>query len=113
MQNACRFLADEHIELAAVEGLRRAGIDAVSLTEIPLRGAEDRDVLQWAAKQRRLLVTRDRDFLALAAKGVPHQGIVFLTSRVEIGILIRDILRITGEYAPSDLAGVVLFIPFP
>lgn len=66
-----RFLANENIPGAAVEALREAGHDVAWVrTDAP--GATDPDVLAWAARDRRVVLTFDKDFGALArSAGLP------------------------------------------
>jgi predicted nuclease of predicted toxin-antitoxin system len=60
-----RLLADENIPLASIQALRAAGHDVLSATEA-MSHAEDREVLDRAGAEQRVLVTFDRDFGALA-----------------------------------------------
>lgn len=74
-----RFLMDENVPAALTRALREAGHDARDLKE-ELRGRRDAAVLQTAAEDRRVLITRDRDFVALFAKpDAPRAGILLLS----------------------------------
>jgi predicted nuclease of predicted toxin-antitoxin system len=56
-----RLLADENFPRAAVGALRDAGHDVVWVrTAAP--GARDFDLLTWAAREGRVLLTFDKDF---------------------------------------------------
>jgi predicted nuclease of predicted toxin-antitoxin system len=56
-----RLLADENFPGAAVDALRDAGHDIVRVrTAAP--GACDFDLLAWAARDGRILLTFDKDF---------------------------------------------------
>lgn len=60
-----RFLANENFPGAAVSVLQSAGHDVVWLrTAAP--GTNDPDVLAWAARDGRILLTFDKDFGELA-----------------------------------------------
>jgi predicted nuclease of predicted toxin-antitoxin system len=54
------FLADESCDFAVVRALRTAGHDVVAVAEIS-RGAEDSSVVDLAVRQRRILLTEDKD----------------------------------------------------
>lgn len=76
-----KFLVDEDLseELASI--LRRNGIDAVHIREIGLSGADDHEVLDEAARQKRCVITRNRnDFLMLTEfyfnESRPHNGVL-------------------------------------
>ena len=66
-----RFLANENLPGAAVTELRQAGHDVVWVrTAAP--GISDSDVLEWAAREDRVLLTFDKDFGELArVAGLP------------------------------------------
>lgn len=72
-----RFLADEDFPLASVRILRRAGHDTAAVAE-RARGAADDDVLDLAFRERRILLTFDRDFGRHALQGLHggYEGIV-------------------------------------
>jgi predicted nuclease of predicted toxin-antitoxin system len=60
-----RFLANENIPRAAVAALEMAGNDVVWIrTAAP--GSSDPEVLAWAAREERILLTFDKDFGELA-----------------------------------------------
>ena len=60
-----RFLADESCDFAVVRALREASHDVVSIAEIFPR-AEDRAVIEMALKEKRVLLTEDKEGAALA-----------------------------------------------
>lgn len=60
-----RFLANENFPGAAVAALEAAGNDVVWVrTAAP--GSSDPEVLAWAAREQRVLITFDKDFGELA-----------------------------------------------
>jgi predicted nuclease of predicted toxin-antitoxin system len=56
-----RFLANENFPGAAVTALEAAGHDVVWV-RIAAPGTTDPDVLAWAAREERILLTLDKDF---------------------------------------------------
>lgn len=60
-----RFLADENFPMAAVTASGDAGHD-VSWVHATAAGMRDADVLAWALRERRVLLTFDKDFGQLA-----------------------------------------------
>lgn len=72
-----RFLVDEHIDLSIAAALRHRGIDVQTLSDANLLGSDDlTDILPFVRANRRVLVTRDADFLAMHSQGDAHAGIV-------------------------------------
>jgi predicted nuclease of predicted toxin-antitoxin system len=73
-----RFLADESCDVAVVRALREAGHDVTSVRDT-MRGATDQWVLDAALRERRLLVTEDKDFGELVfAGGAAALGVLLL-----------------------------------
>ena len=73
-----RFLADECCDFSAVKALRTAGHDVLSVTERNQR-AGDSEVIKIAAREKRILLTEDKDFGQLVyAYGQTIPGVIFL-----------------------------------
>src|SRR5262245_61161474 len=74
-----RFLANENVPGSAVVALAAAGHDVVWVRTVA-PGATDADVLAWAAREGRILLTFDKDFGELArGSSLPSTcGIVLL-----------------------------------
>jgi len=64
-----RFLADECCDFAAVRALRGAGHEALAVSEFQSRSV-DKDVMELALAESRVLLTEDKDFgrLVFAAR---------------------------------------------
>lgn len=56
-----RFLADENVSRRVIERLRASGHDVVAVAETKA-GAPDKDILEAADADGRILITEDRDF---------------------------------------------------
>ena len=78
-----KFLVDEDLSEEIASVLRAKGVDAVHVRDIGLSGAEDQEVLDEAARQKRCVITRNRnDFLMLTEfyfhEGRPHHGVLIV-----------------------------------
>lgn len=78
-----RFILDEDLSPVAAETARGLGLDAVSIHEIGRRGYGDAEQLGFAAAERRIFVTRNRDdFILLTVEcfrtGEPHAGVLIV-----------------------------------
>jgi predicted nuclease of predicted toxin-antitoxin system len=88
-----RFLADENFPGEAVNALAAAGHDIVWV-RIAAPGITDEEVLTWATRESRVLLTFDQDFgeLAWRARLPAACGIVLfrmpMPSPIEVGIAI-------------------------
>ena len=78
-----RFLANENFPGPVIKALQSAGHDVVWVRTVR-PGATDPDILTWAVREQRILLTFDKDFGELAGRSVPAPkcGVVLVRSRV-------------------------------
>jgi predicted nuclease of predicted toxin-antitoxin system len=62
-----RILADAHISPASVDFLRSLGHDAVRIGKVLSAEATDREIVEYAAREDRVILTQDLDFSAIIA----------------------------------------------
>jgi len=94
------FFTDEDVYGVIAVALSKAGFDAVSTREVGRLGETDESQLQWAADQRRVLVTFNvAHFADLHSRwieqGRDHAGIIVSTQR-PIGDLLRRLVHLAG-----------------
>ena len=56
-----RFLADESCDFAVVRALRAEGYDVFAVSEV-MRRSDDRELIDQAYREKRILLTEDKDF---------------------------------------------------
>lgn len=101
-----RFLANENFPGAAVAALKAAGHD-VAWVRIAAPGAADREVLAWAAREERVLLTFDKDFGELArGAALPRTcGVVLLRMPMpkpdEVGERLAALIGARDDWAGS------------
>ena len=86
-----RYHLDENIPNAVAIGLRNRERDVTTSSESGLNGKSDREQLDFATRNQRVIVTRDQDMLRLSADGTKHSGIVFWTEKRSLGQLVKDL----------------------
>jgi predicted nuclease of predicted toxin-antitoxin system len=104
-----RFLANENFPGAAVTALEAAGHDVVWVrTAAP--GTTDPDVLAWAAREERILLTFDKDFGELA-RGSPLPrvcGVILLRVPMpgpgDVGRRLADLVMARDDWADNGSA---------
>ncbi len=73
-----RFLADESCDFAVVRALQAIGHDVIAVKDV-LRGRPDEDVINFALKESRVLLTEDKDFGQLVfASAMKSPGVIFI-----------------------------------
>jgi uncharacterized protein with PIN domain len=105
-----KFYMDEHVSRAVIHGLRRRGVDVLTVQEADLLSATDEEHLTLASTQRRVIFTQDADFLRLHSAGLPHAGIAYAPQHTNVGDLIRGLMLIFELLEPDEMVGQVEFL---
>lgn len=112
------LLTDEHISKLIVLGLRRAtpGLDVVRVQDVGLTGQPDPVILEWAAANRRILISRDRKALiglalnrVLAGQLMP--GVLVLRDGFSFKEIMDGILLIVHASSPDEWKDQTVFLP--
>ena len=113
-----QLVADENFNNNIVRGLlrRRPELDIVRLQDVGLSGADDPTVLEWAAQQRRVLLTHDVSTITRYAYdrvriGQPMPGVFEVSRNVPIGRAIEDILLLAECSLDGEWEGQVRYLP--
>jgi predicted nuclease of predicted toxin-antitoxin system len=113
-----KLLVDEHIPLAVIHGVKRKlpVADITRVVDVGLLGAEDPDVLAWAATENRILLTKDKATMSLFAyqriqKGLVMPGVIIITQDLSIGSLIEELVIILECGIPDDFKNLIYTIP--
>lgn len=78
-----RFLIDESIEFSLVSFLRRKGFDVASVAK-DYQALEDEKILVIARREKRVLITNDKDFGDLIyLRKLPHKGVILFRLKEE------------------------------
>jgi hypothetical protein len=103
------FFMDEHVARAVTLGLRRRGVDVLTVQEAGLTSESDLNHLTFATAQGRVIFTQDDDFLRLHAEGFSHAGIVFAHRRMPVGDVVRGLMLIKNVLVPDEMRNRLSF----
>ena len=122
-----RLLLDENVEKALLNvfpwresnlGLRRRhpGLDVVRVVDVGLGGRSDPEILEWAAREGRVVVSRDRATLSAEAArriegGKPMPGLILLRRGVGVGRILEDLELLLATARPGELENAILYLP--
>ncbi len=113
-----RLLTDEDVHGDIVNGLRRrnSGIDLIRVQDVGLRHTPDPIILDWAARQGRVVVSVDKKTLVAfawdrVARGIPMPGVLVLRTVLTIGEAINQLEIIAFVGNPDDIRDQVIFLP--
>jgi len=104
-----KLLVDQGLPRSAVQRLREAGVDVLHVAECGFTTASDRDILDLAYREGRVVVTLDADFHALLAIS-GAQGPSVIRVRVERlrGDALATLLRWVLDRCAEDLGSGAL-----
>ena len=99
--SALCFLADESCDFAVVRTLRIEGYDVLAVSEVTHR-SDDRELIEQAYRERRILLTEDKDFGWLVyASHVDSSGVILIrfpgNARQTLVQSVRQIVEEQGE----------------
>ena len=89
-----KFLIDVSASGTVAQWLTEVGHDVVQVVEQDARMV-DSDILQWAVREKRIIITTDDDFEEMIwREGRPHSGVLRLENlpRAERRALLEDVL---------------------
>jgi len=113
-----RFLADENFDNRILEGVLRedADFDVIRVQDTEVYQADDPTVLEWAATEGRILLTRDvNTMIGFAYQRVemklPMPGVIEIRRQTTIGEAITGLLTLIGASEASEWENKVTFLP--
>jgi predicted nuclease of predicted toxin-antitoxin system len=113
-----RFTVDENFNMHIVNGVLRQlpNLDIRRVQDAGLQGADDPTVLEWAAKEGRVLLTHDVNTITAfanerIARGLPMPGVFVVSLKVPIGLAIEEILLIAVCSFEGEWEGQIKYLP--
>ena len=112
------LVADENFDGDLYRGvLRRAPLlDLVRVQDVSLAGVADPDILEWAARGGRVLVTHDVNTVPAFAyqrvrAGLPLAGVILVPTRMPLGQAIDEVVLLAETLYTADVNDRVIFLP--
>jgi hypothetical protein len=112
------FLADEDLDNDILQGVvrRLPTLDIVRVQDAGLSGAADPEVLEWAARQNRILLTHDVSTMLTHARnrliaGQSLPGVFAISQAIPVGLAIDEIVLLVECSLENEWAGQIRFLP--
>ena len=113
-----RYAADENFNNDILRGLRRRDdrIDVVRVQDVDLSATLDPIILDWAARENRVVLSHDVSTMVGFAydrvkAGQPMPGLVEVSRQVPLGEAIEDLLLLAQCSVEGEWEGQVLYLP--
>ena len=114
------FLLDENVsliiqtQLEQMEPTRR--VYAIGDGVAPPKGTSDPDILSWIETHGCMLITNNRSTMpahleAHLARGQHVPGIVQLPRRMNVGLILENLLLIWGTSLPNEYQDQIVYLP--
>jgi hypothetical protein len=114
-----RLATDEDLNNRILRGLlrRKPDVDVVRVQDAGLSGRGDAEVLEWAAREGRVLLTHDvttmkRYVDERVAAGLLMPGVFEVSQQISIAQAIEDILLLAECSLENEWEGQLRFLPF-
>ena len=118
MSSPLRFLADEDFDNTVLRGVLRRlpELDVVRVQDVGLSGLHDTDVLEWAGRHERILMTHDISTMkpyayARIAEGLPMPGVFVVSQSLPISEVIEAIVLLAECSLEGEWEGQVRHLP--
>ena len=113
-----RLAADENFNNDILRGLvrRQADLDIVRVQDVGLSGADDASVLEWAAREDRVLLTHDVATITRYAyervmAGLSMPGVFEVGTGVSTAQAIEDLLLLAQYSIEGEWEGQIRYLP--
>lgn len=114
-----RIALDENFDYDIIKGVLQylPDLDVVSAQDVGLHGAPDEIILEWAAREGRVLFTHDARTMptpayARIAAGQKMTGVFIVRWASQLGPIIEDLLLLANASRPGEWEGQVSYLPF-
>ena len=111
-------VADENFSHRILRGIKlRAGnLDVLVAQNVGLAGGKDPALLAWAADERRIVLTHDRQTIPKHAyerirSQQPMPGVIVVSDTMAIGEAVESLTTYLECGAPEDFENLVIFLP--
>jgi hypothetical protein len=113
-----RLAVDENFDHHILRAMMRrvSNLDVRTVMDAALAGADDPTVLEWAAREGRVLLTHDvrtmtRFAYERVGRGESMPGVIEVLARAAIGAVIEDLVLVVLCSEPDDVRDRVLYLP--
>lgn len=106
-----RFLLDQDVYAVTARFLADGGHNVVQSAQIGLSQASDEEILSTAQEQKRILVTRDRDYGNLVFVQAIGSGVLYLRVLPStVNAVHEKLAQVIQKYSEKELAGAFVVV---
>ncbi|NES19180.1 MAG: hypothetical protein F6K41_09675 [Symploca sp. SIO3E6] len=107
-----KFLADMGVSMTVVRNLRKAGYEAIHLSEEGLQRLRDREIMEKARQEERIVLTFDLDFgdLLAASSATLPSVIIFRLQNTLPPFVSTRLLEVLSECGEDLETGAIVMV---
>ncbi|OGW50641.1 MAG: hypothetical protein A2Z50_03340 [Nitrospirae bacterium RBG_19FT_COMBO_42_15] len=107
-----QFLTDQDVYQSTINYLKNLGHNVIRAKDIGFERASDNEILQRAAKDQRILITRDKDFGALTfVTHINSSGIILLRIAPDtLNSVHEELSRFLNEHSNDNFKNCFIVI---
>ena len=113
-----RYLVDEDVHGALVKAvrLREPSVDIIDVKQLEIRGSKDPEILEFADRDGRVLVTFDhrtmpRHFGERLSKGKTSAGVLIFSQKIALGEVVDSLLLIWSLSDADEWRNGLFYMP--
>jgi len=99
-----KFLLDADMPRSSVEAIRSLGFDVADVRDLGMRYAKDQEIIDFALKTGRVVITRDLDYGEIL-RYPQHPGAIIL--RLPTGFVAREVNEALLDFLSSAINDVI------
>lgn len=114
-----RLLTDENFNERIIRGLRSRSteVDCLMVKQAGLRGWPDPELLRWAARENRTILSHDVQTMIGHAKKLieqnePMGGLIIVPKKLRISRAIKDLELLVECYPQFEMRNQIKYVPF-
>lgn len=110
------YLDEDTMSGALLEALLARGVDVVTVADVKRRGFPDKEQLEWALSQGRVICSANvGDFMQLhtefISNGKDHAGIILIQQKISaVGDRLRGLMKIIESKTAEDMHNQLEFL---
>ena len=105
-----KFLADEDVPYNNVKFLHANNADIISILDVQ-RSLKDKEILEYAKKEKRILITFDKDFIELVVnQNVKSYGIILLRIPPKSEAYVQSVLEYLVKEKYKELENTLTIV---
>ena len=113
-----RLAADENFNNDILRGLRLRlpDVDIIRIQDTDIAGTEDPKVLEWTAKEQRILLTHDIKTMTKygyerVRQGLSMPGVIEIKASLDVGLAIEELVIFIECSFEGEWEGKIVFLP--